>query len=385
MFIWQKGDCLNINFNGNKPCEAAMFKLHKDDDEIIMEAGTLVISSESAIVESELQAAIDNAQDGDTIILAADISEQVIIKDKSIVIDLCGNTLSNVNKAAMLVDNATVVIKNGTVKCNSKTSYEAAIGVRTGSHLVISADARVTGPYGIIVIKDAATGGNNCVLDINGVVTGADLGTFGGSVGLGVNGGVQSLTSYPTINIGSTAVITATHGSSGNANSDDAPAIYAAGYANWNIADEAVISGDEALSIKAGKFNINGGSFSACGDFIDPATSYNDGTEATGATVSVTYNKAYAGNVELNIHGGEFSSVYGYNLYESDTKSNEGNAISSIEVTNGIFNGGEAAVYSKHEVNFIKGGTYSSDVAEYVAEGYESVLAEDGFYDVIQK
>lgn len=63
-----------------------------------------------------LQAAIDAAQDGETVTLLADATEDVTIS-KSIVLDLGGKTLTNTNsgKATISVQGGTVTVKNGNV------------------------------------------------------------------------------------------------------------------------------------------------------------------------------------------------------------------------------------------------------------------------------
>ena len=52
--------------------------------------------------------------------------------------------------------------------------------------------------------------------------------------------------------------------------------------------------GSEAIAIKRGVLNVTGGTFTATGDAVkDPVTANNNGTEDTGAAISVTstYNK----------------------------------------------------------------------------------------------
>lgn len=63
-----------------------------------------------------LQAAIDAAQDGETVTLLADATEDVTIS-KSITLDLGGKTLTNTNagKATISVQSGTVTVKNGNV------------------------------------------------------------------------------------------------------------------------------------------------------------------------------------------------------------------------------------------------------------------------------
>ena len=86
-----------------------------------------------------LQAAINNAKDGDTVYLAADLTSAngVIVTDKNITIDLCGNTFTvtsgaNVNNRAFKVNgNSVVTIKNGTIVAAGTINDGAYGSVRT--------------------------------------------------------------------------------------------------------------------------------------------------------------------------------------------------------------------------------------------------------------
>lgn len=61
------------------------------------------------------------------------------------------------------------------------------------------------------------------------------------------------------------------------------------GQAVVNVEDGASITGSEAIGIKRGVLNVTGGTFTATGDAVkDPVTANNNGTEDTGAAISVT-------------------------------------------------------------------------------------------------
>ena len=94
----------------------------------------------------------------------------------------------------------------------------------------------------------------------------SNTGTF---TGLCISGNVRNHHSDrgPEITIRSTAKIIG----------DNAPGIYAAGYGIWTIEEGAEITGTEALSIKSGKWTINGGTFIPNGVFYDPTISYRNG------------------------------------------------------------------------------------------------------------
>ncbi len=137
-----------------------------------------------------LQAAIDAAQDGETVTLLADATEDVAI-NKSVTLDLHGKTLTNTNagKATISVQGGTVTVKNGNV-------------------------AGGTGYYNIEVTKDGnanltladvtATAGNNgaSMIDNYGTLT-ITSGTYTGGLDtvknepnakLTINGGTFTLT-----------------------------------------------------------------------------------------------------------------------------------------------------------------------------------------------
>ncbi len=82
--------------------------------------GTHSVASGVAYVAGKgfdtLQAAIDAAQDGETVTLLADATEDVAI-NKSVTLDLHGKTLTNTNagKATISVQGGTVTVKNGNV------------------------------------------------------------------------------------------------------------------------------------------------------------------------------------------------------------------------------------------------------------------------------
>ena len=137
-----------------------------------------------------LQAAIDAAQDGETVTLLADATEDVAI-NKSVTLDLHGKTLTNTNagKATISVQGGTVTVKNGNV-------------------------AGGTGYYNIEVTKDSnanltladvtATAGNNgaSMIDNYGTLT-ITSGTYTGGLDtvknepnakLTINGGTFTLT-----------------------------------------------------------------------------------------------------------------------------------------------------------------------------------------------
>lgn len=223
---------------------------------------------------------------------------------------------------------------------------------------------------GIAVFYDEDKGSYGVVVDFYGTIHANE------NNGFTINGKVnKDGENVPVFNIYDSASIDAPTG----------VAIYGAGYAEWNIFGGS-FSGPESLSIKAGIYNITGGEFHATGEFFDPALEYDNGSESTGAAISVTANDSYAMKVELNISNVIAKSDKGYALYEGISVNNEGepvvdsSAIKSITIQSGTFTGAEGAIKisSKDEVSsFITGGTYNTSIdVDYVKDSY--VVEQDG-------
>lgn len=132
-----------------------------------------------------LQAAIAAAQDGQTVRLLADATEDVVIS-KSITLDLGGKTLTNTNagKATISVQSGTVTVQNGSVV--GGTSYYN-IEVKKDANLTltdVTATAGNTGSsmidnWGTLTITSGTyTGGLNVVKSEEGSVLNISGGTF---------------------------------------------------------------------------------------------------------------------------------------------------------------------------------------------------------------
>ena len=149
--------------------------------------------TEAAVAEvngtkySSLQAAINAAQDGETVKLLADAAEDVAIS-KSITLDLGGKTMKNTNagKATISVQSGTVTVKNGNVM--GGTSYyniEVTKGSNANLTLAnVTATAGNTGSsmidnWGTLTIESGTyTGGLNVVKSEEGSKLTITDGTF---------------------------------------------------------------------------------------------------------------------------------------------------------------------------------------------------------------
>ena len=150
-------------------------------------AATTVAAKVGETSYPTLAAALDAAQDGATVTLLADVSEDVTIS-KNITLDLGGKTLTNTNagKATISVTGGTVTVMNGTV--TGGTSYYN-IGVTKGSNANltlegVTATAGNTGSsmidnWGTLTIESGTyTGGLNVVKSEEGSTLTINGGTF---------------------------------------------------------------------------------------------------------------------------------------------------------------------------------------------------------------
>ena len=136
---------------------------------------------------ASLQAAIDAAQDGETVTLLADATEDVAIS-KSITLDLGGKTLTNTNagKATISVQGGTVTVKNGNV-VGGTGYYNIEVTKDSNAKLTladVTATAGNTGSsmidnWGTMTITSGSyTGGLNVVKSEEGSTLTINGGTF---------------------------------------------------------------------------------------------------------------------------------------------------------------------------------------------------------------
>ncbi|HJJ42420.1 MAG TPA: hypothetical protein O0W90_03785, partial [Methanocorpusculum sp.] len=138
-------------------------------------------------------------------------------------------------------------------------------------------------------------------------------------------------------------------------------AVYGAGYGNWTFDEKCIVTGPEVLSIKSGNWTINGGIYTCNGEYCDPATANGDGTEPTGAAVSITHGgetvDAYIGKVELIIKDGTFISKNQSALFEGKNNiptSTSALSDKGITITGGTFTTKNSSkLYPIHIMNLL--------------------------------
>ena len=323
------------------------------------------------------------------IVLDANIEvDQALVIERNLVLNLGDFTLSSATEDIRLLD-----IKQGTVNLTGTgtilTTGTGGVPVRVyGSsdptaenYTVVTVGKDVTlkttidDVYGIFI--SYVTG----VPHAYGVVINID-GTIDAANGPYINGTIKDTEgNVPVININNGATITANSGG----------AIYAAGYAKWNIG-AATLTGESGLVIKSGEINLTGTTVTANGVEANPDP-YSNGFNGTGAAIQVEQNSAYVGKVDININGGTYTSENSNAvLAYTDDKPEDLQQFESLTINGGTFTAAEGhpvinfiqpedteatGTVDDKAIVAINGGSFSSDVADYVAEGSTLKPVED--------
>ena len=361
--------------------------------------GNIVIDTETAVAKigsvgyTTLAAAIAAVQDGDTITMLKEYnaaSEDTIIfnADKAVTLDLGGNklTLSRFN----LVQGR-LTVKNGSVDCDGQAFnvYAAPTADTAADYtkLVIAKDAKVDAAYAVCLFPEPnSTAGYNSTIEIYGKL--ATGGIFvSGNLGNDTStaGNMVSSNKIPTVTIYDGAVVN---------NGTEGQGIAMNGLANVTV-NGGTVSGSEAIGVKRGTLTVNGGTFLSNGEYVNPADANNNGTENTGATISITSTYNYAGTINVNLNGGTFTSENAPAVYQGHSKSGETTKPYTQGVTLNIQGGtftspanvatvyvadeaaGDAESYTKQ---VISGGSFKESVAQYVTSDLKYEANANGTY-----
>lgn len=330
--------------------------------------------------ETELKNAVAN---GGEIKLAKSISltETMEVKGgKSVVIDMNGYDITATSSAAFKIENGSLRITgNGTVSGGTGSDYKLVylLGSKESSaanYSTLTVDENVTvkctDGYAVMISSN-----EGCAYGVVINIAGKLEAHYGG---LYVNGVIKCLEgNVPVISTTASSII-----------KSEGVGIYAAGFAKWTLNGNIDATGGEAVSVKSGIFEIAGGKYKASGEYADPAVANGNGTEETGAAISITSNDGYAKKIQVTISGGTFESVNGNALYEGIAKNGDVSAaaksFATVSVTDGTFNGNEQkeaiAITTADNKAVISGGTFSNSVSSYVVSGlnYEAVNG-DGY------
>ena len=297
-----------------------------------------------------LAGAIDAAEAAttDTVItLLNNVAETIdITKSNSgeIILDFGGKELE---VGRINLKQGTLTVRNGTLTPAASVAQPlniyGATEDKANSELNIESNLTIMGAdYGICLFNGDVSGTNKygygAVVNFNGKI----ISDVSGSNGIFVSGnlGNSEESGSDISNAAHPNVININSGSEIDVTGDQGIAMN--GQAIVNVKSGASITGREAIGVKRGVLNITGGTFVGNGtNATDPVSANNNGTEASGAAISVTstYNKF--GSLEVNISGGSFTSANSAAVYVGHSKSSSAtNAYVKgfdVNITDGTF------------------------------------------------
>ncbi|MEG2012641.1 MAG: hypothetical protein RR063_05500, partial [Anaerovoracaceae bacterium] len=356
-----------------------------------------------------LQGAVDAAKDGDIVKLLKNVTtdtkkatltvgNDLATTEKAITIDLNGFEISNTAKLNIY---PRVIWVQGGAKLTVIDSSDNNAGKITGSYAGFYVNGNITG-----AVFNETPINSTLVIDSNITVIGGDYGIVhqGNGAKVVINAGrisTSSTTGDSTVISGNGTVsrggttLEINGGTIGD--SDDIIALYQPQKGNTTITG-GTFNGNTVLSIKDGTFNISGGTFNASGEYNDPPLENSNGSEPTGAAVSITTNKSYVGldkdndDISVNITGGIFTSTKGHAVYEGIAMRNSAPASSEAYVKQLTISGGTFTSASDKDsikiTNYdstyltnkgISGGTFSTNPTVYKAPGYVVVKNGENF------
>lgn len=278
--------------------------------------------------------------------------------EKDITLDLNGKTLERKNGYIFDVY-SNMTVKNGTVKFSEKPAKSgAAIWVNKTAKLTVESNVTVEAPDNCFDIAyDASCTAAEVIL----------RGTLTGGNGLTVNGIIKEGTSNKLTVDGATINVTG-HG------------IYQAGYADTNISNNSVITGDSTgIEVRAGKLTVTNSTITGKGEFaVNPN---GNGTTTDGAGIAIAQHTTKQ-PIDVTIAGGTVTG--GYAIYESNPETNSAADIAKVKVavTGGTFNG---KIYSEDVASFITGGTFNTNPKDYVPAANYTVAKKGDVYTVSAK
>lgn len=350
---------------------------------------------------AELQNALDSAA-YTTITLTADITiDSNLTFDRAytetpFVLDLNNHKITATHANARLLD-----VLKGNLKVTGGGSLVAnaaggvAIRVKGAATPQSTTYTKLTVDKGVILSATAGeTSYGFIVSPVNNAAHGVEI-TFAGEIssynGITVNGMIQNPESYPVITLTDDAVVrTASRSEYADRSAEgEGGAIYAAGYAKWNIG-AALLVGDMGIGMKAGEFTFTGTKITARGlkPDTDPDTN-NNGINNGGAVFQIEDNTNYARNIEITINGGTYSSVSGdifYQYGEGNARARmaraaETGALNSLTINSGTFyavDGGEIFNGIEPEVVTIQGGTFTGEMGDEYLAANPNLTFENG-------
>lgn len=150
-------------------------------------------------------------------------------------------------------------------------------------------------------------------------------------------------------------------------------AIYAAGYAKWNLKNCTFTAENAAIELRAGEMTIDGGNYTATATEFKCEANGN-GSTTQGAALAIAQHTTKK-DITVNIKDGTFVGVKALN--ESNPQENDPSPQVNLSISNGKFKG---EVTTADVTKFISGGYFTSDPSAYCVDGKTGIPSTEPGY-----
>lgn len=150
-------------------------------------------------------------------------------------------------------------------------------------------------------------------------------------------------------------------------------AIYAAGYAKWNLKDCTFTAENAAIELRAGEMTIDGGNYTATATEFKCEANGN-GSTTQGAALAIAQHTTKK-DITVNIKDGTFVGVKALN--ESNPQENDPSPQVNLSISNGKFKG---EVTTADVTKFISGGYFTTDPSAYCVDGKTGIPSTEPGY-----
>ena len=293
----------------------------------------------------------------------------------------------NVGTGQSLADAITTAGADGTVTLTGDVEVTALVNITEDVTINLNGHKLSRDNGGSVVMVK-----NNATLTILGTTTGS---TFYGRINLGeatnnngnlvIDGGTYSCADGQTVlHVNGTCLDSdaSIYDAAITSPTDNAIQFNGAG---TFVIDNCVITGATGIYMKAGTLSVTNTTVTANGAKVAP-TPNGDGSNTTGDALVMDTMTGYAGDMKVTLGAGNtFTSANGYAIQESNTANAASSAVISLVITNGSYTGAAGAIEATDEFDdaveagtitaSISGGTFSTDVSDYVADGSSAVVS----------
>lgn len=150
-------------------------------------------------------------------------------------------------------------------------------------------------------------------------------------------------------------------------------AIYAAGYAKWNLKNCTFTAENAAIELRAGEMTIDGGNYTATATEFKCEANGN-GSTTQGAALAIAQHTTKK-DITVNIKDGTFVGVKALN--ESNPQENDPSPQVNLSISNGKFKG---EVTTADVTKFISGGYFTTDPSAYCVDGKTGIPSTEPGY-----